>query len=189
MSDNEYQFLTRVNGKDKVAIESEDGKETLLELTPEQLQKITYIKVETKDGNSLELDFLHRPNATNKTDEKGSTKYQFLNKQLEKNKLYNNDIDDAFSLLNEFYENLPKKAKTKDREQTYYCVADNFRDLLKSQIKALADNPFVKIEIINKEEIEQDKKVLEWCKKSICCMEGYLDGLGREVRELQKLRC
>lgn len=116
-------------------------------------------------------------------------KYQFLNKQLEEDKLYNNDIDDAFGLLNEFYENLPKQAKTKDREQTYYCVADSFRDLLKSQIRALADNPFVRIEIINKEEIEHDKAVLEWCKKSICCMEGYLDGLGREVRELQKLKC
>ena len=183
--EKEYQFLTRLNENDMVSIVSEDEKETLLELTPEQAQNIKYMKVETKDGGCLEIDFLQKPKIVKKRDEKGSTKYQFLNKLLEEDKSYNNDMEDAFSLLNEFFDTLPKKAKTKDREQSYYCIADSFRELLNSQTRALADNPFVKIEIVNKEEIEQDKKVLEWCKKSLTFMEGYIDRMCHDIRELQ----
>lgn len=185
MNNEEYQIFEKVKENEKLVLESEDGKETLFELTPKQLKNLKYLKLETKDGECLELDFLHKPKISKKEDEKESTKYQFLNNLIEEDWNCMDDIGNAFSLLDEFYDRLPKKSKTKEREKAYYLLADMFRDALKIQLQTLSKHPFVKIEVVDKEELEQDKKVLEWCKKNMCLMEGYVDRMSSDLRKLQ----
>ena len=116
------------------------------------------------------------------------TKLEFLKQYISSNDNTRIDIEDAFNLLAEFYDTLPKRAKTKEREMTFCCVADLFRDALETQLKELANCPFVKIEIYNQEQELKDKKTLEWCKNSICVIGGYLDGKFNSEINLNKLK-
>lgn len=111
-------------------------------------------------------------------------KLDFLKDYLEKQKI--TEIPDAFSLLDEYFETLPQQAKTKTRELGYCQLADAFHEALDEQLKVLASCPFVKIVIDKQGEDEQDKKVLDWCKKSLLCLEGYVDGLGGDVRRIKQ---
>ena len=112
------------------------------------------------------------------------TKLEFLEEYLNETK--HADIEDALNSLEDFYDNLPKSVKTKEREDYFCQVFDSIYKAFDAQLELIANCPFVKIEISNQPEQTQDKKILEWCKDSICCIEGYLDALSGDIRRIKQ---
>lgn len=106
-----------------------------------------------------------------------SEKAKFLMEYMKNTKTAEDiDIEEAWSNLSCFYENLPERTKGKERHDEYSYLIQAFAVAHDKIIEKLANCPFVKIEITDqliKQDLESLKEKVETIYQSVFIQKGW----------------
>lgn len=109
-------------------------------------------------------------------------KYEFLKEvakpKEDENERTHEDVDiiDAWDNLQMFYDYLPEKAKTETRQKEFEHLTKLFKTAFDSQVKKIADCPYIKIEIANQPEQSKLYADAQLVKECILILTGYCGG-------------
>lgn len=110
-----------------------------------------------------------------------NAKHEFLKNYLKnKKELADEEIDNVWEFLSEFYEKLPQRAKTHERKMLFSLITSQIQTAFDQIVKKVADCPYVVIEIKDQEkEKEKEQQFKERVDSGLSLLEscsGYLAG-------------
>ena len=108
------------------------------------------------------------------------TKIDFLRDYLKQHP--NEAAKDASEMLDELWGSLPKSAKTMDRASLVEAIDGAMECAVSEAILTIADCPYVRIEIVDRDRIEKLERDLVFCKNRVNSLDGYVDGLNTRIR-------
>lgn len=111
-------------------------------------------------------------------------KYEFIKNYIKENEPI--EMADCMSTLSAFYDGLPAKAKGKERKAEYEYLIEQILEAFDSQIKKLAQCPYIKVEIGNQEEItdilQQVRENSKESRNGVNWLQGYAQADTFEAR-------
>ena len=107
-----------------------------------------------------------------------NAKLEFLKTYLKnKKELEDEEVDNVWELLSEFYEELPARAKmSKDRKMHFSLITEQIQRAFEHIINKIANCPFVAIEIKGQEQQMKFEERVDRGFNALCCSSGYVAG-------------